>query len=308
MSDDPGEAFVIRRLLAARPPLAVPPVDAGADDACVLEDGTVISSDALVEGVHFDARWSPADVGWRAVATNVSDLGAMGARPDWLTLALALPAPLDRAWVDGFAAGLGAALAAFRVRLVGGDTLRGPAVVASVTVGGRAARPVRRSGGRPGDQLWVTGRPGMAGLGFAHGPNPALLRPQPPVGLGVALAENGLVNAMMDISDGIARDLPRLCAASGVGAWVDPAALPPLEGLPPGVDPLPLQLGFGDDYELLFAAPPAHGRSIAALAAAHGTCATPVGRLTPDREVVLAGRPWPGAAFSHFSPPAAAPC
>jgi thiamine-monophosphate kinase len=312
MSDDPGEQRVIHRLLSSRPALATPPVDAGSDDACVLEDGTVVSTDAFVAGVHWDDRWSAADVGWRVVAASVSDLGAMGVRPDWLTLALALPRPVQTGWLDGFCEGLGEALARFQVRLVGGDTLRGPVQMASVTVGGRSPRHVPRSGGRPGDLIWVTGRPGLAALGFRTMPNAALLRPQPPVALGVALCENGLATAMMDLSDGIAADLRRLCAASGVGAIVQPGSLPALPGCPATIDVLALQVAFGDDYELLFTSAPVHAPVIRALAAAHGTTATKVGVLTEDKTVALDGRPWPSTGFSHFgstaSKPWEAPC
>jgi thiamine-monophosphate kinase len=318
MSDDPGEQGVIHRLLSSRPALAAPPVDAGSDDACVLEDGLVVSTDAFVAGVHWDDRWSAADVGWRVVAASVSDLGAMGVRPDWLTLALALPRPLAVGWLDGFCAGLGEALARFHVRLVGGDTLRAPVPMVSVTVGGHSVHHVPRSGGRPGDLIWITGRPGLAALGFHTQPNAALLRPQPPVGLGVALGENGLATAMMDLSDGLATDLPRLCAASGVGARVRPHALPPLPGCPAALDMLALQVAFGDDYELLFTTAPEHAPVVRALAAAHGTAATAVGVLTDGAAVELEGCPWPAPAFTHFgaqcptdnpaSPPPEAPC
>ena len=309
MNEDPSESFIIQTLLSARPVLGtVPLVDAGEDDACILPGGLAITSDALVDGVHFDHRWSAADIGWRVVAVNASDIGAMGGRPTWMTLALALPRPLDRGWVVAFSAGLHEALRCFRVSLVGGDTLRSnQGVVASVTMGGIAPRPARRSDAQDGDDLWVTGRPGQAAVGFFHGTNAALLRPRPPVEFGAALADNSLVHGMMDISDGIAVDLGRLCRASALGAVVWPESLPELQGLPAGEDPLPLQTSFGDDYELLFTAAPAHAGDIRALAAGWGTSVTRIGAMGGQGSPTLHGRQWPLSTFSHFAGPAV-PC
>lgn len=299
------EHAIIDVLIRAMPGTATLPVGPG-DDAAVLADGTAVTVDALVEGVHWDARLSAADVGWKAVAVNASDLGAMGAAPAWMVLTLALPSPPDPAWVAAFAAGAGEAARAYGVTLIGGDTTRSPGPrFVSITMGGRCVgAPARRSGGRPGDDVWVTGVLGLAGAGYVlMDPPPealaALRRPRPPVAFAGTLAERRLVTAMMDLSDGLASDLPRLCRASRAGARIRPDALPLPEVLRGRDDALALAVGAGDDYELLFCAPPAHRDAIAAAAAEHAVRVTRIGALTPDAEVALVGRPWP-AAWTHF--------
>ncbi|MCB9741144.1 MAG: thiamine-phosphate kinase [Alphaproteobacteria bacterium] len=267
MPDDPDEAYVIRtlthRLSAPRPPTVGP-----GDDAAVLDDGLTLTVDAMVEGVHWDDRLSPEDVGAKLVAVNASDIAAMGASPRWALLALSLPDPLDRAWVEGFSRGLRRALDACGAELVGGDTTasRG-ARVASLSMGGAlVGPPLLRSGARPGDQLWVSGTLGDAAGGFYLDPPPeellaALRRPRPPLALGPALSREGLASAAMDVSDGLAADLAKLCEASGLGAEVEPERVPlspALRAADP--DALDHALGFGEDYQLLFTAPPERAR------------------------------------------------
>lgn len=273
------------------------------DDAAVL-DGHAWTVDALVEGVHFDARLAPADVGFKAIAVSVSDLAAMGATPRWALLTLSLPRPVDRAWVAAFAGGVGEACRAFAVDLAGGDVTRSPGPrVVTTTLGGPCPAPVLRSGGRPGDTLWVTGVPGLAGLGYSL-PDPpaaaldALRRPQPPVAF--ALAAASLVHAGMDLSDGLAVDLPRLCRASAVGAVVDPASLPDHPAFASAPDPLAVKLGGGDDYQLLLAAPPDARDALTRLAAEHGVVLSAVGRLTGEPVVRLLDGTWPRGLFDHF--------
>lgn len=278
--------------------MRVPP----GDDAAVLADGTAVTVDALVEGVHWDDRLSAADVGYKAVAVSASDLGAMGATPAWMVLALSVPAPADAAWIAGFARGIGEACREYGVGLVGGDTTRspGPRMVA-VTMGGACPRPILRSGAREGDRLWVTGTLGLAGAGYLL-PDPPpealarLRRPVPPIAFARALA--GVATAAMDLSDGLQRDLPRLCAASGVGAEVDPSLLPLHPALQGRADALALQVAAGDDYELLFTAPPSVDP--APLAAAHGVRVTAIGHVTGAPGARLRGRSWPNAAWAHF--------
>lgn len=285
MPDDPDESFVIRCLTAA-PALAGVLVGPG-DDGAVLSDGTVLTVDAMTEGVHWDGRWSASDVGYRLFQVNASDLAAMGARPSWALLTLSLPDPFDATWVRGFSSGLRAALA--DVPLVGGDTTRssGP-IHASLTLGGRlAAEPLLRSGARPGDGVWISGPLGAASLAFHLGvPEclPALLRPTPPLELGPRLATDRLATAAMDLSDGLETDLTRLCRASGVGADIDPDAIPL-----PDVEGALEHIGFGDDYALLATSP--HDL------ADHGM--TRIGVITPGPDVRLLGRRWP-AAWHHF--------
>ncbi len=302
MPDDPGESSAIAALLRACPPrgaLRIPP----GDDAAVLHDGLTLSTDLLVEGVHFDHRLSPADVGWKAVAVNVSDLGAMGARPAWLQLGLSPPRPLDLGWVEQFAHGMAEALTHWGLELSGGDTTRSPGPrMVSVTVGGHCGQPVARSGGRAGDRLWVTGRLGASAAGFhrAGTGRSWLRRPDPPVAFGVAVAEAGLAHAMMDLSDGLATDLPRLCAASGVGAEVDPEALPLHPATLDGPAPLREATAWGEDYQLLLAAEPSASEALRALAKAHGVELTPIGRLHHGEGATMGGQGWPTPDFAHF--------
>jgi len=308
MPDDPDEQHVIDTLLAARPDLGERghplQVDAG-DDAALLANGTLVTADTLVEGVHWDHRSSAENVGWKAVAVNASDIGAMGGHPTWATLAICLARPLDVEWVDGFARGLQRACAHFGVTLVGGDTTRSPGpTVVSITMGGGVEHPVLRSGGQPGDLLFVTGTPGQAAAGFfAGGPAlAALTRPSPPVRFGAALGEAGLVTAMLDLSDGIARDLTRLARASEVGAVVDETLLPSTPELDALDAPLAAQVAFGDDYELLFSLPAHRVPAMMALADHHQVKVSEIGRLTEAPEVKLTHTAWPASLFSHFAP------
>ena len=304
MTDDSDESHIIRTILrSAGGPVRDP--RAPGHDGVVVEPARgreVVAIDTLVEGVHFDHRLDAADVGWKSVAVNVSDVGAMGARPTWALLSLALPAPLDRAWVDGFAEGLHAALDRWNVRLVGGDTVRSPGpVVVTLSVAGEALGAVPgRGGARVGDALWVTGRLGRASVGFAGiGELGWLRRPEPPVAFGAALGEAGIPHAMMDLSDGLLTDLARLCATSGVGAVVDPDAIPLAEALAGRADAIDHAVAFGDDYELLFATD-APSQRVAAIAAEHGTSVVRIGTITAGQEVALQGRSWPAARFAHF--------
>jgi len=300
-----AESRIIARVLAstlhATPSAHVGP----GDDAAVLASGEVLTTDLLVEGVHFDARSDGEDVGFKAVAVSVSDLAAMGAAPHWMLLCLALPA--DDAFASALARGVGQACERWGVELVGGDTTGtpGPRFI-GVTMGGRCpGAPLLRSTGRPGDRILVTGVPGLAARGYtdAHAPAPALLalrRPSPSPALGIALAR--VASAGMDLSDGLAADLPRLCAASRVGARIDPAALPDHPALHGG--PVPartLQLAGGDDYALLITVPPELESAALEIAAAHGEALTSIGHLTPGRAVQAIDGPWPAAPWSHHA-------
>jgi len=277
------------------------------DDAVAVPGGALVSVDTMVEGVHFDDRLSAADVGWKLVAVNASDIGACGRMPRWALLSLSLPRG-DGAWLTGFARGLREALGAWSIDLRGGDTTRSPGPrVASLTIGSAATGPrVSRAGASVGDTLWVTGALGAAAAGFCHQTLLGLdhlRRPVPPVAFGAALGAAGLPSAMMDLSDGLAADLARLCAASGVGALVWPEALPASPALPDvdAAERLSLMTAFGEEYGLLFAAPGAAEAAIGGLAAAHGVAVSPVGRCIPAEEGVLFGDgAWPEARFRHF--------
>lgn len=303
MPDDPGESFVLTTLLqdaASHAPLGLRV--APGDDAAVLADGLVLTQDAFIEGVHWDERFNAEDVGWRLAMANLSDLNAMGACGSWALLSIALPKPLDHDWVQAFSRGFSRALGA--VPLIGGDTTSssGPRAL-SATLGGHLERaPILRSGAQAGDVIWVSGHLGAAAGGFygVESLLPAFLRPRPPLALGPALAQRELVTSGMDLSDGLCEDLHRLCAASGVSAWIDPTALPLPDALAARPDPISDAVGFGEDFELLFTAKPQHSAQVLALGAELGLRLTPIGEVLPGQAPPRLGAlDWP-QGWSHF--------
>lgn len=260
------------------------------DDGALIAPTTgcelVVSTDMLVEGTHFLPDTSAEDLGWKTLAVNVSDLAAMGARPRWATLAASLP-EADDAWIAAFARGFFACAETFGVDLIGGDTTRGPRNFC-VTIFGELARgtALRRSGANAGDDVWVSGRPGRAALGLAHLQGrldldearrvdcvAALQRPQPRVTLGLGLV--GLATAAIDVSDGLLADLGHILTASGLAASLE-IAIPPAPTFERDA-----WLAGGDDYELLFTAPPARRDAIQRLALQIGVPLERIGSLTP---------------------------
>lgn len=242
------------------------------DDAAVLDTHAgrklVIAMDTLVEGVHFVADADAADIGYRAIAVNLSDLAAMGAEPAWMSLSLSLPRANEQ-WLSGFASGLFELADEYNVALIGGDTVRGPLVV-TVQIAGwvEADAWLTRSGAQPGDLLFVSGIPGEAAAGLAviqrrilGGESAAFLkhrflRPRPRIELGRQLRT--VATAAMDVSDGLVTDLKKLCAASGCGAQLNVDSLPEsaaMRELFEADDCLQYALAGGDDYELLFTLP-----------------------------------------------------
>lgn len=299
---DPEQAAITRILAARPPPSSSVLVDAG-DDAAVLQDGTAWTVDTLVDGQHFDEATPPEAVGYKLVAVSVSDLAAMGARPQHALLSLTLTGE-DDAWLPGFCRGLEQALRRWSIHLVGGDTVRtrGPRVLTLQLGGAVVGSPLTRAGARPGDLLWVTGIPGLAGAGWRDpSPTPealkALHRPVPPLEFALAVAEAGLASAAMDLSDGLGADVPRMAEASGVHLRVDPDRLPNHPALVR--DPMGHRFAGGDDYQLLFTAPPAHTPRLRAVAQAHGVLLHDIGRATHGRGASLVQGPWP-EGFRHF--------
>jgi thiamine-monophosphate kinase len=290
----------------------------------------LLTTDLLAEGVHFRRSWAPpARLGWKLAAVNVSDIAAMGGRPLWALLSAALPPDLDAAFAAGVARGLRSAAGRFGFALVGGDTCASAAgaFLSLTLVGAAGPRLLTRAGARPGDLLFVTGHLGASMLGLAAlergaGPLPPALRtcarrhlrPEPRLAFGAALARAGLATAAMDVSDGLSRDLARLCAASRVGALVQAGTLPLLPvtrraAALLGRDPLAAALHGGEEYELLFTARPRDERSVAALGRRLGLAVTPIGRITARRAgmVVLAPggakRPLTPRTWEHFAQP-----
>lgn len=294
------------------------------DDGALLQPTPghqlVISTDMLVEGRHFFAGTDPEALGHKALAVNLSDLAAMGARPLGFTLALALPAA-DDAWLSPFARGLCALADAHACPLVGGDTTRGPLNLC-VTVFGevRPGHALRRDAAQAGDELWLSGRTGEARLALALRRGEAwasgdvatvaerMDRPTPRLALGQALAATPGVHAALDVSDGLLGDLGHILKASGLGAEVDIARLPlapALRGLAPEHQRECLLAG-GDDYELLFTAEVAAHDAVLAAGRLAGVAVSRIGRLTAARGMHVLdaqGRPIdaPARGFDHFA-------
>lgn len=286
-----------------------------------------ISSDMLVEGRHFFADVEPEAVGHKALAVNLSDLAACGARPLAFTLALALPR-VDEAWLAGFSKGLLALADAHGCELVGGDTTQGPLNIC-ITVFGEvpAGQALLRSGARAGDDIYVSGTVGDARLaleallGHIHLPDELLAqarlrleRPTPRVALGLAL--RGIASSAMDVSDGLLGDFGHILKASGVGASIrtdETIKLIAASAFPSSAtgqfDQKLLQqctLAGGDDYELLFTAPPQHRAAVAAAAAQSQTAVTCIGQVQAEpglRLVDAQGQQVQHrfASFDHFA-------
>ena len=290
------------------------------DDAALLRvpDGhdLVVATDTLNVGVHFPNDAAPSDIGWKALAVNLSDLAAMGATPAWCTLGLSLP-HADEGWLDAFLDGFLALSAQHGVALVGGDTTRGPLSLC-VTAHGlvEAGKALRRDAARVGDAVWATGTLGDAAAALAQlqagGVADAVLRrrldrPEPRIAFGFGL--HGLANACIDVSDGLLQDLGHVCRASGVGAEIEVDALPASEALAARSNGDTLrgeQACGGDDYELCFTAAPQAGEAIAALMRESGTPATRIGRIVAGegiRAVRDDGSEWlpPRGGYAHFA-------
>ena len=271
------------------------------DDAAVLVpprgEELVATVDEVVEGVHFDGRFTPEQVGWKALAVNLSDLAAMGARPLWGLVALAVPRGTPARRLAGVARGLGACARRHGLTVVGGNVTRAPALSLAVTVLGAVPRgqALTRGGARPGDLLLASGTFGDAALGLGHRPAPALARrqrrPVPRLALGRALL--GLAHAAIDVSDGLVQDLGHLCDASGVAAELLAGAV----RLSPAyrraaarlADPLAPALAGGEDYELLAAVPPRRLQAALRAAAAARTPVAVIGRFRRGEGVEVLG-------------------
>jgi thiamine-monophosphate kinase len=283
------------------------------DDAAVWQPSrsnrSVITTDALVEGVHFtrDAM-SAFDAGRRALASNLSDIAAMGARPVLATVALGFPPGTDPAWLLACYDGIAALAKDTRCAIAGGDLTRAPAIVVSIAVVGevRASNLKRRDGARPGDIIAVTGplgasraglrvaleQPDLAGEPAFAEALAAYRTPQPRLREGRWFGASRHVRAMMDLSDGLSTDLARLCAASGVGATID--VIPVHDGarrvaVRTGDDPEAWALAGGEDFELLVAIDKRAFRHLSArFASRFGRAPIAVGRVTEGAGVRLA--------------------
>lgn len=332
-----GERDIIAAI-RARVPAAPPWLLVGiGDDAAVVkpERGAleILTTDALIEGIHFDRRFStPRDIGWKALAVNLSDVAAMGGTPRLALLSLGLPTGIPPDDLHDLVDGFLALAADARVTLAGGNITRSPGpLMVNVTVTGfaRARHVLTRGGGRAGDDLYVTGSVGAAaaGLGWLKegkeskgtkaskeldGIDACVLRhrrPEPRVRMGALLGRNRAASACMDLSDGLADAVRQVAEASGLGATIDAAALP----IPAAarawfqraaLDPIVSAAAGGDDYELLFAVPRrGRGRLATVVRQARGLAITRIGQLTRERPLVLVrdGVPEPlPSGFVHF--------
>jgi thiamine-monophosphate kinase len=290
------------------------------DDAALLGPragyATVLTCDWFLEGSHFLRDKHPPDsIGWKCLARAVSDVAAMGGEPTHFLLSLAVPGTHTGLWLDRFLRGLARAARRFGCQLAGGDTTRSDEILINVTVVGevRAGRAVLRSGAKPGDLIYVTGRLGEAEFGLRslrQGRNASHrnslsvrkhLYPEPRLAVGTWLAEKKIATSMMDLSDGLSSDLPRLCAASRAGARIVADRLPRLK-LPAGkrpknLDLTELALNGGDDYELLFTVRRSQVRRLPA--AFQGIPLSCIGEITRERRVLLV---WPGGREEALSP------
>lgn len=279
-------------------------VNQGIGDDCALlippeKQQLAISVDTLVAGTHFLPDISPEDLGYKALAVNLSDLAAMGADPAWLTLALTLPS-IDEDWLRRFSDSLFELLDYYNMQLIGGDTTRGPLSL-TISVHGWVpqGRALKRAGARVGDSIYVTGTLGDSAAGLAillqdldvgddirrdylvgrH------LRPSPRILQGQAL--RGLANSAIDLSDGLASDLGHILTASGVGARIMMDALPISGELAATVTPeqaLRWALSGGEDYELCFTVPEINRGALEAALGRTGATACCIGQIVPASE------------------------
>ena len=264
-----------------------PQADLGVgDDAALVRvsegNQLVISTDMSVAGTHFLHDCAPYNIGWKALAVNVSDMAAMGAQPKWATLAISLP-EVNQDWLAEFSRGFFACANSFNIDLIGGDTTRGPLNI-SVTILGEApaGKALKRSGAQVGDDIWVSGQLGSAALGLAHLQGKvqltnklvneldtclkALNTPSPRTALGLAL--RGVATSCIDVSDGLLADLGHILQASNLGAAIDLEKIPCIELLKNNLDHPQFQellIAGGDDYELCFTAPQTKREEINAL-------------------------------------------
>jgi thiamine-monophosphate kinase len=265
---------------------------------------TILTCDWFLEGTHFLRDRHPADsVGWKSLARAASDIAAMGGTPRCFLLSLAIPNELTGRWLADFLTGIRRASRKLHCPIAGGDTTRQNRILINVTVVGeiQSGRALLRSGARAGDIIYVSGRLGEADLGLSAlrstrgkiRPSDPMLRkhlyPEPRIALGQWLADQRLATAAMDLSDGLSTDLPRLCAASEVGATIDESKLAIATVENPSVPKwnkrLALALNGGDDYELLFTARPNNAPKIPATF--HGLPLTQIGKITQGRKVQL---------------------
>ncbi|MCG8671632.1 MAG: thiamine-phosphate kinase [Pseudomonadales bacterium] len=298
--------------------IASPNVVMGIGDDCALLANKpgyqlAVSTDTMVAGVHFFADAHPIDVGYKALAVNLSDLAAMGAEPAWFTLCLTLPGR-DENWIKGFVQGIEILAQQFAIPLVGGDTTKGPLSL-SIQVAGWVPedKGLTRSGAKVGDHLYVSGEIGWPYLGYQVSTSSLqlndadqreglerFLRPLPKLALGANLID--VASAALDISDGLTADLNHMLTASGIGAELDINALPLAAPLGAMSDDIQRQaINFGDEYQLLFAVPSDKQTQLTALQEQLSIKLYPIGTLVDGPGIVDSqGNPIAPSGYEHF--------
>ena len=297
-------------------------VPVGIGDDCALvqvkpDHQLAITTDTMVEGIHFDARLSASDIGHKLMAVNLSDLAAMGAEPCWVSLALTLP-KVDALWLAEFSQGLFALAQQHQISLIGGDTTRGPLTL-TLTAQGQvpSGKALLRSGAQAGDLIFVSGHLGDAALALQQSSvaklpqamqralEARLFRPTPRVSLGLAL--RGLASACIDISDGLAVDLGHILTRSHCGAQLELERIPVsalAQSMLGAKGAARLALSGGDDYELCFTAPASHQHAIQQAATHTDTAVTCIGQITQQAGLVLSFDgdlvDWQPERFMHF--------
>ncbi len=296
------------------------------DDCAVVEEGEqwlLLTTDAMVEGIHFELSYfGPAHLGRKLATINLSDIAAMGGRPKYALLTIGFPSSPQEDFVKAFFQALKGRLAEFGAQLVGGDTVRSPrglflnlALIGTTALG----KAVFRSGAKVGDLIFVSRPLGAASAGLEQlqrglsEPKPLIkahLDPSPEVELGLRLAEAGLPSAMMDISDGLALDLTRLCQASGVGAEIREGEIPIASEIYQAKLSRPAlwyALAGGEDFALLFTLPPEREKDLQALFSPLGRRPFKIGHIVQDKDKVYLLRKDGGKeeisslGFDHFA-------
>lgn len=276
------------------------------DDAALVGNDRVVSQDTMVEGIHWDEKLTANDVGWKIVAVNASDIAAMGGRPEWATLSISVPPNITEEWIREFSSGMRAALRKWDILLVGGDTTSspGPIIVSMHICSLRQMSWAFQCNAKVQDDIWVTGTLGDAAVGF-YEPNKfphndALQRPNPPVNFANHIQKIGGIHSMTDISDGLYKDLSRLCSQSNVGAIVDAKKFPASSLLHKNKSALSYQTAFGEDYEMLFTAKPTFETLLRRQAAKYRVTISKIGKITESLDVQLRDEDWPKPLFEHF--------
>jgi thiamine-monophosphate kinase len=331
--NDIGEGGIIQLIQEKGPSRLPSRVKKGiGDDCAVLETAgdtlLLVTADTLIEEIHFTAKTLPPEaLGWKALAVNISDIAAMGGTPQTAFLSIGIKPETEVSFIDSFMAGFQALARKTDIVLAGGDTVESPssAVIAITLLGDCVPeRLVYRSGARVGDDIWVTGPLGNAAAGLFLLLNKkaselsgyesliaAHQKPIPRLKAGKALGKSGLAHAMIDVSDGIAKDLGHICEESRTGALLQATSIPmsdELLRLGPQVEKSPLEwaLRGGEDYELLFTASPANEEKVVSLTTkVSGRPASKIGTITQEDGIWLdtdkGKEPLEPGGYVHFS-------